>query len=112
MRTAGSEDFHSSEYKSKITSIVTKGDTIIPEGVVESWDISEKQNGSVIAYIEDDGTGSGTYKLTIGAQDKIIANYDMESYFYNFINLTSIDLTYLDTILTTDMMVCLWEVQV
>ena len=103
MRTAGSEDFHSSEYKSKITSIVTKGDTIIPEGVVESWDISEKQNGSVIAYIEDDGTGSGTYKLTIGAQDKIIANYDMESYFYNFINLTSIDLTYLDTILTTDM---------
>ena len=27
----------------------------------------------------------------------------MESYFYNFINLTSIDLTYLDTILTTDM---------
>ena len=57
MRTAGSEDFHSSEYKSKITSIVTKGDTIIPEGVVESWDISEKQNGSVIAYIEDDGTG-------------------------------------------------------
>ena len=71
------EDFHSNEYIEKITSIVTKGDTVIPEGVIESWDISEKQNGSVIAYIEDDGTGAGTYKVTIGAQDKIIANYDM-----------------------------------
>ena len=96
-------DFHSSEYKSKVTSIVTKGDTVIPEGVIESWDISEKQNGSVIAYVEDDGTGAGTYKVTIGAQDKIIANYDMGVYFHNFSNLLSIDLSYLDTSLTTDM---------
>ena len=103
MRTAGSADFHSSEYKSKVINIVTKGDTVIPAGVVESWDISEKQNGSVIAYVEDDGTGAGTYKVTIGAQDKIIANYDMSSYFSFFTNLTSIDLTYLDTSLTTDM---------
>lgn len=102
MRVAGSEDFHSSEYKSKITSIVTKGDTIIPEGVIESWDISEKQNGSVIAYAEDDGTGSGTYKVTIGGEGKIIANYDMSSYF-GFTNCTTMDLTYLDTSLTTDM---------
>ncbi len=103
MRTAGSADFHSSEYKSKVTSIVTKGDTVIPEGVIESWDISEKQNGSVIAYAEDDGTGAGTYKVTIGAQDKIIANYYMGEYFFGFSNLTSIDLSYLDTSLVTNM---------
>ena len=103
MRTAGSADFHSSEYKSKVTNIVTKGDTVIPEGVIESWDISEKQNGSVIAYIEDDGTGAGTYKVTIGGEGKIIANYDMSSYFERFSNLTSIDLTYLDTSLVTNM---------
>ena len=103
MRTAGSTDFHSSEYKSKITSIVTKGDTIIPDGVVESWDISEKQNGSVIAYIEDDGTGAETYKLTIGGKGKIIANYDMSRYFSGFTNCNTMDLTYLDTISTTDM---------
>ena len=103
MRTAGSEDFHSSEYRSKITSIVTKGDTVIPEGVIESWDISEKQNGSVIAYAEDDGTGLGTYKVTIGGEGKIIANKSMMDYFYNFSNLTSIDLTYLDTSLVTNM---------
>ena len=103
MRTAGSADFHSSEYRSKITSIVTKGDTVIPEGVIESWDISEKQNGSVIAYIEDDGSGSGTYKLTIGGEGSIIANYDMSQYFYNFSNCTTMDLSYLDTTLATDM---------
>ena len=103
MRVAGSGDFHSSEYKSKITSIVTKGDTVIPEGVIESWDISEKQNGSVIAYAEVDGTGSGTYKVTIVSQDKIIANYDMSAYFSTFTNLSSIDLSYLDTSLTTNM---------
>ena len=103
MRTAGSADFHSSEYKSKVTSIVTKGDTVIPEGVVESWDISEKQNGSVIAYIEDDGTGSGTYKVTIGGEGSIIANYNMNNYFFNFSNVTTIDLSYLDTSLTTTM---------
>ena len=95
-------DFHTDEYKSKVTSIVTKGDTVIPEGVIESWDISEKQNGSVIAYIEDDGSGSGTYKVTIGGEGSIIANYSMRRYFYGFINCTSIDLSYLDTSLTTD----------
>ena len=97
------DDFHSSTYTDNITSIVTKGDTEIPEGVIESWDISEKQNGSVIAYIEDDGTGAGTYKVTIGAQDKIIANYDMSAYFGYFSNIKSIDLSYLDTSLTTNM---------
>ena len=96
-------DFHTDEYKSKITSIVTKGDTIIPEGVIESWDISEKQNGSVIAYAEDDGTGSGTYKVTIGGEGSIIANYDMTKYFQTFENCTRMDLTYLDTSLVTNM---------
>ena len=103
MRTAGHEDFHANEYKSKITSIVTKGDTIIPESATESWDISEKQNGNVIAYVEDDGTGSGTYKLTLGGEGKIIANYDMSLYFNSFSKCDTIDLTYLDTSLTEKM---------
>ena len=97
------EDFHASEYRDNITSIVTKGDTVIPAGVVESWDISEKQNGSVIAYIEDDGTGAGTYKLTLGGEGKIIANYNMSRYFQSFTNSTIMDLSYLDTSLVTTM---------
>ncbi len=103
IKVAGSEDFHTSAYKSSITSVVTKGDTIIPESAIESWDISEKQNGSAIAYVEDDETGSGTYKLTIGGEGKIIANYDMSGYFDFFSNCTIMDLSYLDTSLVNNM---------
>ena len=96
-------DFHTDEIRGKATSIVIKGDTVIPEGVIESWDISEKQNGSVIAYIEDDGTDSATYKLTIGGEGKIIVNTNMHNYFQLFTSCTTMDLTYLDTSLTTNM---------
>ena len=45
-------DFHTADYRSKITSITTKNDNIVPETAVESWDISEAGNGSVMAYVE------------------------------------------------------------
>ena len=45
-------DFHTNDYRSKITSIITKKDNIVPETAVESWDISEAGNGSVMAYVE------------------------------------------------------------
>ena len=45
-------DFHTADYKSKITSITTKKDNIVPATAVESWDISEAQDGSVMAYVE------------------------------------------------------------
>ena len=95
-------DYHSSTYKNKITSIVTKDNMEIPSTAIESWDVSKAGDGSVIAYIEDDGRGTGTYKVTIGAQGNIIAssgNY----LFYNFLKVESIDLTYLDTSQVTDM---------
>ena len=45
-------DFHTDDYRSKITSIITKKDNIVPETATESWDISEAQDGSVMAYVE------------------------------------------------------------
>ena len=45
-------DFHTDAYMSKITSIITKKDNIVPETATESWDISEAQDGSVMAYVE------------------------------------------------------------
>ena len=45
-------DFHTNDYRSKITSIITKKDNIVPETATESWDISEAQDGSVMAYVE------------------------------------------------------------
>ena len=96
-------DFHTNDYRSKITSITTKKDNIVPATAVESWDISEAQDGSVMAYVEDDGTGNGTYKVTIGGKGGIIANESMVYYFGGFDKMTSIDLSALDTSEVTNM---------
>ena len=95
-------DFHTDAYMSKITSIITKKDNIVPATAVESWDISEAGDGSVMAYVEDDGTGNSTYKLTIGGKGGIIANESMLGYFAGFSEMTSIDLSALDTSKVTD----------
>ena len=42
-------DFHTDDYRSKITTIITKKDNIVPATAVESWDISEAGDGSVMA---------------------------------------------------------------
>ncbi len=96
-------DFHTDAYKSKITSITTKKDNIVPATAVESWDISEAGDGSVMAYVEDDGSGNSTYKLTIGGKGGIIANESMTVYFLGFDKMTSIDLSALDTSEVTNM---------
>ena len=96
-------DFHTNDYRSKITSIITKKDNIVPETATESWDISEAGDGSVMAYVEDDGTGNSTYKVTIGGKGEIIANESMMSYFKGFNKMTSIDLSALDTSEVTNM---------
>ena len=132
-------DFHTDAYKSKITSIITKKDNIVPATATESWDISEARDGSVMAYVEkidevlepkpeptnakiyskDDrgkdmsktvyatpleGTDTNyAYKLTIGGKGGIIANESMMGYFGGFEEMTSIDLSALDTSEVTDM---------
>ena len=98
-------DFHTYDYKSKITSIITKKDNIVSTTAVESWDISEAQDGSVMAYVEDDGIGNGTYKVTIGGKGGIVANESMIGYFAGFYKMTSIDLSALDTSEVTNMRV-------
>ena len=96
-------DFHTNAYRSKITAITTKNDNIVPATATESWDISEAGDGSVMAYVEDDGTGNNTYKVTIGGKGGIIANESMICYFGGFEKMTSIDLSALDTSEVTNM---------
>ena len=96
-------DFHTNAYMSKITTITTKKDNIVPTTATESWDISEAGDGSVMAYVEDDGTSNSTYKLTIGGKGGIIANESMISYFEDFSEMTTIDLSVLDTSEVTNM---------
>ena len=126
-------DFHTDAYMSKITSIITKKDNIVPATAKESWDISEAGDGSVMAYVEktdevlepipgpanakiysNDDRGKDisetiyatplsetntnyAYKLTIGGKGGIIANESMVGYFERFRQMTSIDLSFLDT---------------
>ncbi len=98
-----STDFHTSDYKSKTTSIVTKSDNEVPATAIESWDLSVDGDGSVMAYSEDDGTGNGTYKVTIGGTGGILAPENMTEYFRGFVEVTSIDLSSLNTSNVTNM---------
>ncbi len=97
------DDYHNGNYKSKVTKIVFSDNTGIPTTAIEHWDVSKEGNGSVIAYIEDDGTGNGTYKVTIGGNGKVIANEDSSYLFRHFSRLKEIDLRYFDTSNVTDM---------
>ena len=89
--------------RNEVTSIVTKDNMEIPSTAIETWDVSQARDGSVIAYIEDDGRGAGTYKLTIEAQGNIIVGWNSSFLFRDFENVESIDLTYLDTSQATTM---------
>ena len=140
-QTSPSTDFHTYDYKEKITSITTKKDNIVPSTAVESWDISEAGDGSVMAYVEktdevlepipepessnakiysndekvndisktiyatplSETNTNYAYKLTIGGKGGIIANESMVGYFERFRQMTSIDLSALDTSEVTNM---------
>ncbi len=94
-------DFHTYYYKSKITSIITKKDNIVPSTAVESWDISEVIDMSSMFY------GGGDISMDI---EKInVSNFDtskvtdMSSMFMSCSGLTSLDVSNFDTSNVTDM---------
>lgn len=91
------EDYHSSEYKSKITKVDFRIDEDIPASAIENWDVSEKQDKSVMAYIEDDKTGNGTYSLIIVGKGNVTANRYSNYLFQGFSELREINLSNLDT---------------
>ncbi len=98
------DDFHGYDnYVYNMTTVVTKNNNVIPSTALKSWDISEAEDGSAVAYVEDDGTGNNTYKLTIGGQGGVVANEDMSYYFAYFSTITSVDLSAMDTSLVKDM---------
>ena len=87
----------------KITKIEFKVDEDIPTTAIESWDVSQDQDKSVMAYAEDDGTGNGTYKVTIVGDGNVTANENSSGLFASFANLKEIDLSNLDTSNVTNM---------
>ncbi|MBO5138316.1 MAG: BspA family leucine-rich repeat surface protein, partial [Bacilli bacterium] len=88
---------------SKITKIEFKVDEEIPTTAIDSWDVSQNQDESVMAYIEDDKTGNGTYKVTIVGDGNVTANENSSGMFSGFRNLKELDLSNLDTSQVTNM---------
>lgn len=83
-------DYHSDEYREKITSIEVLNNKNVPSDAVESWDVSERQNGSVMAWIVNDPENAGFYKLYIGGDGGVVANPNSSYLFDGFTNVKEI----------------------
>ncbi len=57
----------------------------VPDSALGSFDLSEKQNGSVMAWYSDQD-GDGRYEMTIGQDGGVIAN-ENSSYLFSQINM-------------------------
>jgi len=85
-----SEDYMQYPINAQIKSIVFENKINIPASLDEDkkWDVSEEQNGSVMAYVENAGTfidydevENPAYRLHIQANGKIYANTDSDYMF-------------------------------
>ena len=119
-------DFHNDEYRGYITSVEVLDNKNVPDNAFASWDVSEKGDGGVMAWvIEDleaeeaqenaqtDNTDTDNpeeepeihkyYKLYIGGDSGVRANKSLTTLFRGFTSLKTADLTKLDTSQTTTM---------
>ena len=96
-------DYHNDAYREKITSIEILNNKNVPSDAVQSWDVSERQNGSVMAWIVNDTENEGFYKLYIGGDGGVVANPNSSNLFALFRQAKIIDLTNLDTSHVTNM---------
>ena len=96
-------DYHNDAYREKITSIEFLNNKNIPSDAVQSWDVSERQDGSVMAWIINDQENEGFYKLYIGGDGGVVANPNSSNLFALFRQAKIIDLTNLDTSHVTNM---------
>ena len=97
-------DYHNDAYREKITSIEFLNNKNISSDAVQSWDVSERQDGSVMAWIINDQENEGFYKLYIGGDGGVVANPNSSYLFNKFTQVKTIDLTNLDTNMVTNMM--------
>ena len=96
--------FRTDEYKQKIKTITFEDEINVPSNAVESWDIGEKQNGNVMAYLSTNADDSTMYDLHIQSDEQLYANEDMSYWFYKLEAVDSINgIELLDTSNVTDM---------
>ncbi len=90
-----SDEYYADEYRNHITNIIIENKVNVPDAIAEDrkWDMSELQNGSVMAYLEEKGTlesGEAAYILHIQGNGKVVANEDCAALFYGFPELLTI----------------------
>ncbi len=96
---SSNSDFHSDEYRNKINYVEFLDNYNVPAGV-ETFDVSYYKDGSVIAYVLDNGAGG--YNLYICGAGGVIAK-DLSYIFYNFAGLKAVNFSKLNTMLTASM---------
>ena len=74
----------------------------VPTDAISSWDVSEQQNGAIMAWYYDNDS-NGLYEVYIGQEEGVIANSDSSYLFQNLTYLSSINLANLDTSNVTNM---------
>jgi len=77
-----------------IEKIVIKNNKDVPKNAEKVWDVSEKHNNSIIAWITDIDN-NGLYELYIGTKGKVKANPNSS---YIFSACESIELLYLNKV--------------
>ena len=94
--------FNSNLQKKSIEKVYTVTTNKVPSGVIGSFDVSEAQNGSIMAWYKDEDI-NGLYELYIGQDGGVKANPNSTKLFNYFINVVEIDLSNLDTSNVTTM---------
>ena len=103
LKARDNNEFWSNNYRSSVTKIIIQNELKTIENNEQSWDVSEANDGSVMAYavLNED---KSTYTIYIQGPGKVIANKNSASLFSDFSQLQSIEgLEYLDTSQVTNM---------
>ena len=87
-------------YREKILN-VSFVDYVDLTNAIAHWDISERSNGSIIAWVTNSST-TGFYDLYIGSNEKIYAP-NLQNFFSDMLGLQNISFDNLDTSTTTNM---------
>lgn len=86
--------------KKQVASITFKNTNAVPSNAVASWDVSEAQNGSIMAYTLSNGA---LYDLYIGQEGGVTLGEDASHMFSWYKEATTINLNNIDTSNTTNM---------
>ena len=97
------KDIQSYDYIKKILSITFKNDKNIPNDAVETWDMSEAGDNSIIGYIVKDSDDENYYHAYIGSDGIIDSNPNSSYMFSGFTNLRSINFGNFNTSTVTKM---------